>query len=72
MADIARPQRRPVRSLGIKNDLGSCCRHIAPPCAQIYADGGLPGPVSKAWVKESVLSIAPLTWGAVPVQSTTI
>ena len=26
----------------IKNGLGSCCRHIAPPCAHIYADDGPP------------------------------
>src|SRR6266478_2057389 len=36
--------RKPkLRRRRIKNDLGSCCRHIAPPCAQIYADDGLPG-----------------------------
>src|SRR5437870_13650156 len=29
--------RKPkLRRRRIKNDLGSCCRHIAPPCAQKY------------------------------------
>src|SRR5215813_3895829 len=41
--------RKPeLRRRRIKNDLGSRCRHIAPPCAQIYADDGLRGQVSKA------------------------
>src|SRR5258706_11888011 len=36
--------RKPeLRRRRVKNALGSCCRHIAPPCVQIYADDGLPG-----------------------------
>jgi hypothetical protein len=66
MAVVARPQRRPVVqcvSLGIKNDLGSCCRHIAPPCAQIYADDGCQGPVSKACSRVAPLSLCQYGFG---------
>src|ERR1700721_1396465 len=45
-ADVMRAAeatQKPNRRKNVENDLGSCCRHIAPPCAQTYADDGLPG-----------------------------
>ena len=48
--------RKPeLRRRRIKNDLGSCCRHIAPPCAQISADDGLPGHSFKSLLASRVV-----------------
>src|ERR1700722_11945427 len=48
--------RKPeLRRRRIKNDLGSCCRHIAPPCAQISANDGLPGHSSKSLLASRVV-----------------